>query len=715
MHDIGKPGYVSRLGLEIYTTRECLHGVVAKNVTVFPQSITLASSWNVDLIHEVAEAIGNEARALRNKFELDTQLPNRTLPPPSLTCFSPQINIVRDPRWGRAQETYGESPFLTKMIASEYVKGLQGDKHYLRAVATPKHFNAYGGATTRGQRSPTEVTLSWRDWMETFLPAFQVVISEARAESTMCSYNTLCVVDSYSETCPGPSHGVPACASNELLTTILRKNWGFKGYVIGDAGAIKFIQTDHEWATSQEEAATDAIKAGADMALGGGCNPKNVPPGCISFAAIPNATAHGLISETDVDKALSRILRARFRLGLMDPDELNPYNKIKANVIDSWNHRSLALKAAQEGIVLLMNKNEILPINNNNNISVAVIGPNALVKPFGNYNGDNNNFTNLLDGIRRWVPGAIYAKGCDIASSNRSGFSEAIEAAAGATVTIAIMGIDQSQEHETGTRKNITLPGVQTELLKALKATQTQLIVVLVGGSAIAVPWVKNNIDGLIYAGYGGEEAGSALADILFGAVNPSGRLPITFYKSKNQLPPFVSYQMDGPPYGRTFRYLTDSPLFYFGYGLSYTRFVYSNMTVTTQRKGSIPVCSSVNISISITNVGDIPGDEVVQLYVKLIDTRSIAPQIALAGFSRTGILIPLTQSFTSMQFSITPPMMSVVVPEKRAGWTWQPGKLQLWIGGRQPTIDERNDGASNDILTTTLVLEGPETPLEQC
>eukprot|EP00037_Helgoeca_nana_P030791 m.384215 g.384215 ORF g.384215 m.384215 type:complete len:572 (+) comp28268_c0_seq7:134-1849(+) len=389
-------GYIARLGLETYSARECLHGVCDQaNTTVFPQSISLAATWDKELLQDVGEVIGVEARGLRNGFEQGGPngfLPNFSRTPPGLTCFSPQINIVRDPRWGRAQETYGESPTLTMLLAERMVAGQQGnDSRYLRIAATPKHFDAYGGATSRGHRSPTEVTVSWRDWTETFLPAFHRLLSGSTtaAASTMCSYNTLCIVDNYTESCPGPSHGIPACADRALLTGILREKWGWNGYVISDAGAIKFIETDHEWASSQPEAAADALHAGADLALGGGCDPANQPPGCISFGALGNATKLGLVTTAEIDTAVGRVLRVRFRLGLMDPPSAeNPYLQIPPDVVNAWPHRQLAIKAAHESVVLLQNRAGVLPLLSRT-ARVGVVGPNAILKAYGNYEYGN--------------------------------------------------------------------------------------------------------------------------------------------------------------------------------------------------------------------------------------------------------------------------------------------------------------------------------------
>ncbi len=592
--------------------------------------------------------------------------------------------------------------------------GLQGDnKRYLQAVATVKHFDAYGGATTRGERSPTEVRLSWRDWTETFLPAMRRVLArsdadERTAESTMCSYNTLCVTQSYAanESCPGPSHGVPACADHTLLTDVLRDRWGFDGYVVGDAGAIKFIQTDHEWADSQPAAAADAILAGADMALGGGCDPTNVPKGCISFGALPNATEQGLVNGSDIDRALDRVLRARFKLGLMDPPNLNPYTSIKPSIVDSPEHRALAREAALQSIVLLTNKDQTLPLGSAP--TVAVVGPNSQMAAFGNYNGSNDNYSSVLDGVRRRHPHAEFSRGCDVASNDTSGFAAAVAAAKRAAVTIAVMGIDQSQEHETGTRKNITLPGVQVQLLREIRRqTETTLIVVLLGGSAMAVPWIKANADALVWAGYGGEEAGDAVADVLFGARSPGGRLPFTFYASDDQLPPFGDYEMRRAP-GRTFRFLTAPPLFAFGFGLSYTKFEYTALVLSPS--APLQPCATLSVSARVRNVGGVAGDEVVQVYAAVLGRAGTdAPRLALGGFARTAVLAPDESEDVTM--NVDAHALSYVEAKDEQGWLWGgPATVGLWIGARQPTIQEREArSADNKTLWYREVdLRGP-------
>ena len=816
-HDL--PGYIPRLNLETYTTGECLHGVIADNVTVFPQSISLAATWNVTLMKQIAGVIGKEVRGRRNAFR---QLPNSTLKPPGLVCFSPQINIVRDPRWGRNQETYGESPFLTGVLARTYVSGLQGDnERYVQAVATPKHFNAFGGRTSNGSYptgSPTEATLSLRDWVETFLTAFEHVLATRPGQgpdshtnprtprgdsnpnpntppgdsnprtprgdsnpnpstprgdsnpnrstprtalSTMCSYNTLCMVDEYTtpngtaKACPAPSHGVPACASHGLLAHTLREVWGFDGYVIGDAGAVKFIQTDHHWANNQSEVAKVALRAGVDMVLGGGCNDNNIPRGCISYGALPQAVADGLLRQSDIDTPLRRVLAVRFKLGLMDDPSLlreaglvNPYARIPPSVVNSPQHRLLARQAARESVVLLTNQHHTLPLNPNKLMGagvkggdgdgvgggvggregVAVIGPNANVTLFGNYAGSNPHASTLLAGIRAALSPSTpltYARGCDVSSNDTSGFALARATAQAASVTVACIGISQAQEHEGGKRRSIALPGMQSQLMRTLRNASTRLVVVVVGGSAVELGWVAQHADAVLWTGYGGEEAGTGLADILFGSHSPSGKLPFTLYAGDYQLPVFGRYNMRGEAFGgsggRTFRFLTSAPAFYFGHGLSYARFTFEDFQVSPAL--TAPPCSALTLTFRVTNSFGPLASEVAQVYVsRYVPTSNPdAVRVSLAGFIKTRLLRSGEgQNITIVlnHRALSEVKLNVAKSSKvsSAGWRWTPGVARIWVGGRSPTVEEiegqrlgsgQSSAWSQDMLYAEVRLSG--------
>lgn len=621
--------------------------------------------------------------------------------------------------WGRAQETYGECPFLTAALVFNFVRGMQGNHTtYVKTIAGPKHFDAYGGATTRGHRSPTEVTVSWRDWQETALPQFRTALVEAGAFSTMCSYNTLCVCDGYPCTCPGPSHGIPACADTELLTGVLREQWKSPAYVVGDAGAIKFVQTDHEYADSQAEAAADSLRAGVDLALGGGYDHGHP----MSFAALMEAHKQGLVNESFIDTALHRLVLAQLRLGLLDPPDDNPYAKIPRNAANSPTMRALALQAAQEGIVMLDNRAGVLPLNAGRlqqQGAMAVVGPNAKLVAFGSYSNSPGQMKNVtaLQGLQRRVAKLAFASGCTIAGNGTAGFGKAVQAAKAASVTVAVMGIDDTQEHETGTRSIVHLPGVQLELLKALRAASTKLVLVLVGGSAMAVPGWQSLADALVVAGYGGEEAGTALADVLFGEYNPAGRLPYTVPTGIEQLPPFGDYQMDtgacgDTACGRTYRYLNKPPLFHFGSGVSYTHFETRRLQLSSAIIGP---CERITVTVSVTNVGDVDGEEVTQLYISRHGTQAEAPTISLVGFARTAVPVGMTRS---LSFELRPSQLAVVQPKERKGWVVQPCNVTVYAGGRQPTAPAPT---ASDVVQSaafqirdSLDSEG-ETPLDKC
>ena len=742
----GGPFAIPRLGLGKYTTSECLHGTDGDKGTVFPQSISLAATFDEVLMREIGQAIGAELRADYNAFERSTERLNYTMMPPSLSCLAPVMNLARDPRWGRAQETYGESPLMAASLGAAYVRGLQGDdERYILAVATPKHIGAYGGATARA--APVDgdvlrVAVSWLDWVETFTPAFAATVKPkarggAGALSTMCGYSSLCISDSYHDGyCAAETHNPPACASPELLNATLRAEWGFEGYVISDNRAITKIQTVHHWADSQASAAAVALKAGCDVALelpvacerdGAACNtlpscqPDNVVPGCDGFAALANATTQGLVREVDIDVAVGRALRARFALGHMDERELCPYSNISEATIDSSKHRQLALDAAHKSVVLLTNRHAMLPLARDK-FTIAAVGPNADVLCYGSYAGTNPRGSTVVGGLRRFQH-ISYARGCDIDSRNRTGFDDAIGAAAAADVTISVMGLDPSVEYDStsgkGDRSSISLPGVQHELLTMLRHASKRLVVVLVGGSAMAVPWEAEHADALLWAGYGGEAAGDALANIVFGEHNPSARLPVTFYRNDDQLPPFDSYDMRRPP-GRTFRFLLQDPLFAFGAGMSYSTFEYDGLQVavaaqdlngSSGRDGAVqtvPPCSSLALSFNLTNAGPMAGDEVTQLYLSFDPLEQPAAPMSLVGFRRLHA-VPLGTT-RRIEMQIGSEAMLVVVAANRTGWRWLPATVRIWVGGRMPTLAERKSGraAHSGMLQQQLRLAGP-------
>jgi beta-glucosidase len=658
------PG-IPRLGIPQYDWwNECLHGVGRAGIaSVFPQAIGLAATWNTALMHRVATVISDEARAKHH------EAPRKGVHDIyyGLTFWSPNINQFRDPRWGRGQETYGEDPYLTARMGVAFVKGLQGDDpKYLKLVATPKHYAVHSGPESERHRFDARV--SERDLRETYLPAFKATITEAKAVSIMGAYNR--------------TNGEPCNASPTLLQKILRDEWGFEGYVVSDCGAITDVYKDHHVVNTPEEAAAISVKAGCDLECGA------------TYRALASAVRQGLLSESDLDQALRRLFRARIRLGMFDPPDMVPFASLPISVNDCEAHRQVALQAARESIVLLKNAVDgsgagFLPLDKSKLKQVAVIGPNADDHEvlLGNYNGTPSKSYTPLDGIRQALPAAqvTYAKGCGIANKSTAGFDEAVQAARKADLAIVCLGLSQQMEgeegqeegveagaHSFGDRTNIDLPGVQEELLKVIYATGTPVVLVLLNGSAVAVNWADAHVPAILETWYPGQAGGIALAEVLFGDYNPAGRLPVTFYKSVAQLPPFDDYAMTN----RTYRYFTGEPLYAFGHGLSYTTFGYRNLKLSTTK---LAAGSALTVSVDVTNTGARAGDEVAQVYLTDLEGSTSRPLRFLAGFERVSLQPGETKT---LSFTITPEQMSMV--NAQGAWVVEPGEFLVAVGGSQ-------------------------------
>ena len=652
---------IERLGIPQYNWwNECLHGVARAGIaTVFPQAIGLAATWNVDLVHCIAVAISDEARV---KHHEAVRQGVRDIYK-GLTFWSPNINIFRDPRWGRGQETYGEDHYLTARLGVAFVRGLQGDDaRYLKLVATPKHFAVHSGP--EAERHRFDARVDERDLRETYLPAFEACVKEGQAVSIMGAYNR--------------TNGEPCCASPTLLGKILRQEWGFDGYVVSDCWAIGDIYKHHKVVATVEEAAALAVQAGCDLNCGE------------AFGALLAAVAQGLIAEETINRAVQRLFTARFRLGLFDPPEMVPYAQIPFAVNDSPEHRALALQAARESIVLLKNQNHCLPLRQDIK-SIAVIGPNAddATVLLGNYHGTPSQSVTPLQGLQARVSPAtavLYAPGCDLLDEDTAGFAAAIALAKRADVVIFVGGISQQVEGEEGQREGVAggrrsrgdrddlnLPSVQEKLLQALHATGKPVILVLLNGSALAVNWASEHLPAIVEAWYPGEEGGTALAEVLFGDYNPAGRLPVTFYKSVADLPPFEDYRMEG----RTYRYFRGEPLFPFGYGLSYTTFAYSHLRLSAR---TIAPTETLTVSVDVQNVGQRAGDEVVQLYTSDVVASVPVPIRQLGGFTRLHLKPGENQTVT---FTLSPRQLSLIDAAGRR--VIEPGEFQLAVGGRQP------------------------------
>ena len=817
---------IPRLGIPEYNWwNEALHGVArAGRATVFPQAIGLAATWDTALLHRVATTIAEEARAKHHEAARQ----GRRGIYEGLTFWSPNINIFRDPRWGRGMETYGEDPVLAGGLAVAFVRGMQGDDpRYLTTVATPKHFAVHSGPEP--ERHSFDAVASARDFRETYLPHFETAMVEGGAGSIMCAYNRV--------------YGDPACASPLLLEQILRREWGFTGYVVSDCWAISDIHNGHKVQPDEVHAAAVSLAAGTDLS----CGPE--------YASLTRAVGQGLVTEAQVDTALARLLRARFRLGMFDPPERLPFAAARADappavtVIDGLAHRALALDAARKSLVLLKNAGGVLPLRRDLG-TIAVIGPNAddVDLLLGNYNGLPTDPVTPLQGIRRAVaPGTrvLYARGADLAPgmptftvvpqealrlrgeyfadhefegqprlrrddanvdftwwdtvpapglpsdsfsvrwtgtltapvsgsyalgvraqggvrlflddsvfvefSDRhvvltqwasvplTGGSprrlrleyldrradalvqlvwavpnprlrdEALDAARQADAVVMMLGLSPRLEGEEmpvdvpgfrgGDRLDLDLPAPQQELLEAVTAVGTPVVLVLLNGSALSVTWAADHVPAILEAWYPGQAAGTAIADVLFGHVSPAGRLPVTFYRSVEQLPPFDDYAMRG----RTYRYFTGEPLFPFGHGLSYTTFAYHDLRVPdTVRPGD-----TVHVTVEVRNTGSRAGEEVVQLYVGDLEASVPVPVRTLAGFQRIALAAGERRT---VGFAIAPRHLSVI---NAAGERMiEPGTFTVSAGGKQPGFTGPADAPTTGVLTRTFTVTGAVTPL---
>ena len=585
---------VPRLGIPAYNWwNEALHGVArAGEATIFPQAIGMAATFNDSLLKQVSTVISTEARA---KYNLAIAQ-DRHLQYMGLTFWTPNINIFRDPRWGRGQETYGEDPFLTATMGSAFVRGLQGDDpRYLKVSATAKHFAVHSGP--EAVRDYFDAIVDEKDLRETYLYAFHALVVNAKVESVMSAYNSI--------------NGIPNSINKTLLTDILRKEWGFKGHIVTDCGALDDVYQTHKTLKGPVETAAAAIKAGI-----------NLDCSTVLQEDVINAINQKLLTEKEVDEALITLLRTEFKLGFYDDPAANPYHGYGADSVHNDSHIALARKVAQQAMVLLKNDNHILPLNKGNYSSIMVVGPNsATYDPMiANYHGVSNKVVNFVEGITSAVgPGTSvdYDFGCDYKDTTHFG---GIWAASNANVTIAVMGLSPVLEGEAGDaflsnsggdKKDLELPASEIAYMKQLRRdVHKPIILVITAGSDIDVDAVAPYADAIILAWYPGEQGGNALADIVFGKVSPSGHLPVTFYKSLSNVPDYKDYNIKG----HTYRYYNGPVQYPFGFGLSYTSFAY---TLQDGLKTSYKPDDILTASIKVKNTGTMDADEVVQAYIE--------------------------------------------------------------------------------------------------
>jgi beta-glucosidase len=609
---------IERLGVKAYNWwNEALHGVARAGVaTVFPQAIGLAATFDEDLLEEVADAISTEGRA---KFNV-SQKYNDTGIYKGLTFWSPNVNIFRDPRWGRGHETYGEDPYLSSRMGVRFIKGIQGhhDK-YLKAAACAKHFAVHSGP--EDIRHSFNAVVSVQDLYETYLPAFKACVQEAEVEAVMGAYNR--------------TNGEPCCGSKRLLKDILRDEWGFKGHVTSDCWAIKDFHENHMVTSTPTESVALAMNNGCDLNCGS------------IYGHLLYAIRDGLVDEKTLDEAVTRLVTTRMKLGLFDNPEAVPFNSIGYEQVDCNIHKELNLKASRKSIVLLKNENSILPLDKSKLKTVGVIGPNANNRKalVGNYEGTASEYITVLEGIKDYLGEEIrvyYSEGCHLYKEKLQGLGEKNDRLAEvravcdmSDVVIACFGLDpglegeegdQGNEFASGDKPNLNLPGLQGEIIQEIYKSGKPVILVLLSGSALSIPWEDEHIPAIIQGWYPGAQGGRAIAEMIFGEFSPEGKLPITFYRTTEELPDFTDYNM----INRTYRYMKKEALYPFGYGLSYTSFELSNISISGEEilPGQEIVCSA-----DIKNTGSMVGAETLQVYVKV--NKEDAPNWQLKGLKK--------------------------------------------------------------------------------
>lgn len=657
---------VPRLGIPAYNWwNEALHGVARtpEKVTVFPQAIAMAATFDPEGLQRVGDIASTEGRALFNEaLAAGKGIPQYR----GLTYWTPNINIFRDPRWGRGQETYGEDPYLTAKMGAAMVRGLEGsDPFYLKAVACAKHYAVHSGP--EGNRHVFDARVSPHDLWDTYLPAFRELVVKEKVHGVMCAYNRL--------------DGQPCCGHNELLQDILRNQWHFNGYVTSDCWAVNDFAHNHKTHSNDTEAVADAVLSGTDLECG------NLYPRLVQ------AVEQGIITEKEINVSLARLLEIQFRLGMFDPAARNPYASIGRKVIECPEHKAHAYNMARKSMVLLKNEGNILPLDSTKVSRIALVGPNINNEStlLANYFGVPSEIITPYKSLKKRFGNRI-----QIDTITGVGFvaplpgapspAEVARKAADADVIIFVGGISADYEGEagdagaagyggfaSGDRTTIALPAPQTELLKELKKTGRPIILVNMSGSVMSFEWESDNVDAILQAWYGGQAAGDAITDILFGSYNPSGRMPLTTYKSDRDLPDFEDYSMAG----RTYRYFKGDVRYPFGHGLSYTTFSYSPLTAPD----SVTTGHDATVSVTVKNTGKREGDEVVQLYVSHSpEGRVSVPVRSLKGFRRVSLKPGESRK---VSFILTPEELGLV--DNRGNLVMAPGALQIYIGGGQP------------------------------
>ena len=668
------PG-IPRLHIPEYNWwNEALHGVGRSGVTtVFPQAIGLAATFDDSLAHAVATVISDEARAMYNAAIKK----GYHLKYGGLTFWTPNINIFRDPRWGRGQETYGEDPYLTSRMGVAFVHGLQGnDPRYLKVAACAKHYAVHSGPERL--RHEFNAQASMHDLWDTYLPAFHALV-DAKVEAVMCAYNR-----TNDEVC---------CGNSYLLQDVLRKQWNFKGHIVSDCWALTDFYQGHKVVSTPAQAAALALSRGVNLECGD------------TYPSLVDAVQQGLVTEKQIDSSISILLRTRFKLGMFDPVATNPYNKIPVSVINSPAHRALARKVAQRSIVLLKN-NGVLPLRNDLK-KYFITGPNAASVDalLGNYYGINNNFVTIVEGVAGQLqPGSQmqYRPGALLDRPNVNPIDWTTDEARNVDVAIVVLGLTgvlEGEEGESiaspsfGDRLDYNIPKNQVDFLRKIKnGNNKPVIAIITGGSPMNLSEIHELADAVLLVWYPGEEGGNAVADVLFGKVSPSGKLPITFPKSLDQLPAYEDYSMKG----RTYRYMSAEPLYPFGFGLSYTHFSYSHLQLSSP---SVTVNQPVEATVTVTNSGKRAGEEVAELYLTAEDAPIAAPLYALKGFKRISLAPGASQT---LHFTITPDMLKLV--DDKGQQVLLPGKMKISIGGSLPGSRSEALGAAKPVEAELII-----------
>ncbi len=682
---------IERLGIPAYNWwNEALHGVARAGVaTVFPQSIGMAASFDEELIENVGDIVSTEGRAKFNEFSRrgDHGIYK------GLTFWAPNVNIFRDPRWGRGHETYGEDPYLTSRLGMAYIRGLQGDdRENLKSAACAKHFAVHSGPEALRHHFDAEVSV--HDMYDTYLYAFARCVKDAKVEAVMGAYNRV--------------NGEPACGSHTLLKDILRDEWKFEGHVVSDCWAINDFHLNHKVTADVEESAALAVNNGCDLNCGS------------AFLHLESAYERGLINEEAITEAVERLMEVRIRLGMLD-NHPSPYENLSYELVECDEHTEASVEAARRGIVLLKNKNNFLPLDKDKVKTIAVIGPNANSRAalVGNYVGTSSLYVTPLEGIQRYLgkgTRVIYAEGCDLykdkvefLAEKNDRFEEAVIAAEQADVVVMCLGLDATiegeegdagNEYASGDKPSLRLPGLQQELLEKITAVGKPVVLVLLAGSAMDLSWADKNVDAIIDAWYPGARGGRAIAEMIFGDYSPSGKLPVTFYENEAELPEFTDYSMSN----RTYRYSKAKVLYPFGYGLKYTDVDYSDESISVSEGN---VGDEVRVSAAITNNGDYEVNEIVQAYIKHVDAAAYEP-----GFQLKGIKVVKLEAGESKKVEIKLCARDFGIITEEGKCVIKPGKYEISIGAGQP--DARTEELyGRKIKVLKLNLTGTETEIE--